>query len=146
MAKDLQREFHPDVVSQFGSDSLSTKMGKYSTYINEAKATLLNDLQRAIYLMELRGRPLSEAVDTADSQFMLDIFEINENIEAAALPQAEEIKRRLEGILRGLQRDLEDFFQSQDMQKCQEFVVKYKYLHSALANVKLRITALQERA
>lgn len=146
MAKDLQREFHPDIVSQHGSESLTQKMSKYSTYINEAKATLLNDLQRAIYLMELRGVPLSEAVDTNDSQFMVDMFEINENIEEAGLAQAEEIKRRLEGVLRGLQRDLEDFFQSQDMAKCKEFVVKYKYLHSALANVKLRIAALQEQA
>jgi DnaJ-domain-containing protein 1 len=83
MAKDLQREFHPDVASHHGSASLTQKMGKYSTYINEAKATLLNDLQRAIYLMELRGVPLSEAVDTHDSQFMLDMFEINEEIETA---------------------------------------------------------------
>lgn len=30
-------------------------MVKYSSYINEAKTTLLNDLQRAIYLMELKG-------------------------------------------------------------------------------------------
>jgi DnaJ-domain-containing protein 1 len=30
-------------------------MEKYSSYINEAKATLLNNLQRAIYLMNLRG-------------------------------------------------------------------------------------------
>jgi hypothetical protein len=62
------------------------------------------------------------------------------------LAKAEEIKRRLEGVLKELQRDLEDFFQSQDMQKCKEFVVKYKYLHSALVNVKQRITALQERS
>jgi DnaJ-domain-containing protein 1 len=85
MAKDLQKEFHPDISSQYGSDSLTTKMAKYSTYINEAKATLLNDLQRAIYLMELRGVPLTEAIDTADSQFVLDIFEINESIEGAQL-------------------------------------------------------------
>ncbi len=146
MAKDLQREFHPDIVSQHGNSSLSEKMGKYSTYTNEAKATLLNDLQRAIYLMELRGVPLSEAVDTQDSQFMLDMFTINEDIETADLTKAEEIKRRLEGVLKELQRDLEDFFQSQDMQKCKEFVVKYKYLHSALVNAKQRISTLQERS
>lgn len=77
MAKDLQREFHPDKVSQFDSETLTTKMAKYSTYINEAKATLLNDLQRAIYLMELKGVRMTEEVDTADSKFMIDIFEIN---------------------------------------------------------------------
>jgi Fe-S protein assembly co-chaperone HscB len=146
MARDLQREFHPDKVSQFGSEALTTKMAKYSTYINEAKATLLNDLQRAIYLMELKGVRMAEEVDATDSQFMMDIFEINEGIENATLPQAQEIKRRLDGVLEGLQQDLEDFFQSQDMQKCKEFVVKYKYLHSALANVKQRIAALQEKA
>lgn len=107
MAKDLQKEFHPDLVSQHGSDSLSEKMAKYSTYINEAKATLLNDLQRAIYLMKLRGVPLEEeGVDTQDSQFMMDIFQINEDIESASLAQAEEIKRRLEGVLKELQKDL----------------------------------------
>lgn len=53
MARDLQKEFHPD---KCGDESeLKQKMEKYSSYINEAKATLLNDLQRAIYLMNLQG-------------------------------------------------------------------------------------------
>ena len=30
-------------------------MIQYSAYINEAKATLLDDMRRAIYMMELRG-------------------------------------------------------------------------------------------
>ena len=61
------------------------------------------------------------------------------------MKEAEEIKRRIEGILKGLQKDLEDFFQSDDLQKCKEFVVKYKYLHSSLVNVKQRISNLQEK-
>ena len=77
MAKDLQREFHPDIVTHQDSEPLTSKMAKYSTYINQAKATLLNDLQRAIYLMELKGVRMTEEVDTSDSQFMMDIFEIN---------------------------------------------------------------------
>jgi hypothetical protein len=52
-------------------------MALYSTYINEAKATLLNDLQRAIYLMELKGVHLEENAYDVDSKFMIDIFEIN---------------------------------------------------------------------
>ena len=30
-------------------------MEKYSAYINEAKATLLDDLRRVVYMMEIRG-------------------------------------------------------------------------------------------
>ena len=46
-------------------------MEAYSSYINEAKATLLNDLQRAIYLMELKGAPLEENIQVGDPEFML---------------------------------------------------------------------------
>ena len=53
MARDLQKEFHPDKSGE--QSELKEKMEKYSSYINEAKATLLNDLQRAIYLMQLKG-------------------------------------------------------------------------------------------
>ena len=45
-------------------------MEKYSSYINEAKATLLNDLQRAIYLMNLRGIHVKEEVEVANSAFV----------------------------------------------------------------------------
>lgn len=38
---------------------------------------------------------IKEEVDTTDSQFMKDIFEINEDIEDAGLKKAEEIKMRL---------------------------------------------------
>jgi DnaJ-domain-containing protein 1 len=51
MAKDLQKEFHPDRFSEDGNLALHDKMVKYSAYINEAKATLLNDMHRATYLM-----------------------------------------------------------------------------------------------
>lgn len=51
---------------------------------------------------------------------------------------------RLEGVLAELQKGLEDFFKSSDIQKCKEFVVKYKYLHSALVNAKAKIAHLNE--
>lgn len=99
MAKDLQKEFHPDKFNQNASTSLQQKMAKYSTYINEAKATLLNDLQRAIYLMELKGVTIKQEIDTVDSQFMMDIFQINEAIESSELKEAQQIKMRIDGIL-----------------------------------------------
>lgn len=78
-----------------------------------------------------------------DSKFMVDIFEINESIEEADKGKAEELKMRLEGVLKELQKELEDFFKSSDIQKCKEFVVKYKYLHSALVNAKAKIASFE---
>lgn len=45
-------------------------MEKYSSYINEAKATLLNDLKRAIYLMEMKGVRVEEDIKTTNSDFV----------------------------------------------------------------------------
>lgn len=72
MARDLQMEFHPD---KCGDESeLKEKMEKYSSYINEAKATLLNDLQRAIYLMGLQGVEVTEEIEVAGGKFMEEMF------------------------------------------------------------------------
>ncbi len=35
-------------------------LSNYSAYINDAKATLLDDLKRAVYMMEIRGVNIEE--------------------------------------------------------------------------------------
>ena len=83
---------------------MQEKMSAYSTYINEAKATLLNDLQRAIYLMELNGVHLKDEIEVKDSNFMMEIFELNEEIEEADLPKAKSLQDRIETMLSVLQK------------------------------------------
>lgn len=46
--------------------------------------------------------------------------------------------------MKAVQTDLELFFTSHDLKKCKEFVIKYKYINSAMINVKNRIEAMQE--
>lgn len=53
-------------------------MEKYSSYINEAKAALLDDLQRAVYLMELRGVVVREQMVPGDQQFVGEMFELQQ--------------------------------------------------------------------
>jgi len=55
-------------------------MEKYSSYINEAKAILLNDLQRAIYLMDLKGMHVEEDLKATNSEFVEEIFALQEEI------------------------------------------------------------------
>ena len=46
--------------------------------------------------------------------------------------------------MKAVQTDLELFFTSHDLKKCKEFVIKYKYISRAMANVKNRIEFMQE--
>ena len=72
MSRDLQKQFHPDKCGE--ESQLKEKMEKYSSYINQAKATLLNDLQRAIYLMGLKGVEVSEDIEVEGGSFMEELF------------------------------------------------------------------------
>lgn len=70
-------------------------MTSYSSYINEARRTLLDDLHRAIYLMELKGVRISEGIEVKDTEFMLEIFELNSEIENADQRLALEMRARI---------------------------------------------------
>ena len=131
MARDLQKQFHPDKWSE--NTGLKQKMEKYSSYINEAKAILLNDLQRAIYLMDLKGMHVEEDLKATNSEFVEEIFALQEEIQQArTFEQVDKIRKRLQEVLAEVQKDLQLFFTSDDLEKCREFVIKYKYLSSAL--------------
>ena len=45
--------------------------------------------------------------------------------------------------MKNLQYRFDEFFKSQDMNKCKEFVFKYKYLHRAFQNVNLKLNAIE---
>ncbi len=45
--------------------------------------------------------------------------------------------------MKNLQGQFDEFFKSEDMEKCKEFVFKYKYLHRALQNVNQRLNAME---
>lgn len=78
-------------------------MKNYSAYINEAKTTLLDDLKRAIYMMELRGVEVEDSTEIQDSKFMMEMFNLQEEIEEGSIDKCEEIKSRIEDIMKNLQ-------------------------------------------
>lgn len=57
-------------MEQFFKDN----MEKYSAYINEAKSTLLDDLKRAIYMMELKDIDVEDSKEIQDNKFMVEMF------------------------------------------------------------------------
>jgi len=78
-------------------------MIKYSAYINEAKATLLDDLRRAVYMMELRGVEVEDSREIQDSGFTMEMFTLQEEIEDADKETCQEIKTRILGIMKNIQ-------------------------------------------
>lgn len=72
--------FHPDLHLQKSEKQQSASL-QYSALINQAKNTLLDPYQRAIYLLQLLGYKLDESRMHPSQEFLIEMFELQEKIE-----------------------------------------------------------------
>ncbi|ORX86427.1 Co-chaperone Hsc20 [Anaeromyces robustus] len=78
----LQQLVHPDNFST-KSDNEKKYSDIQSAYINKAYHTLINPLERSLYLLEINGHGVNENDNVKDMQFLMDIMSINEGIDDA---------------------------------------------------------------
>nr|XP_013808089.1 PREDICTED: iron-sulfur cluster co-chaperone protein HscB, mitochondrial isoform X3 [Apteryx mantelli mantelli] len=77
---------------------------QHSSLINKAYQTLLNPLSRGLYLLELNGIQLAQETDCdADSEFLMEIMEINEKL---AEPNNEGNLEEIETLIKVKQEEL----------------------------------------
>uniref|UniRef100_A0A8B9D1M3 HscB mitochondrial iron-sulfur cluster cochaperone n=1 Tax=Anser brachyrhynchus TaxID=132585 RepID=A0A8B9D1M3_9AVES len=78
--RSLQRALHPDRFGQRPPEEQHYSE-QHSSLVNKAYQTLLNPLSRGLYLLELNGvEPAQETDCDADSEFLMEIMEINEKL------------------------------------------------------------------
>ncbi|ETB60244.1 Fe-S protein assembly co-chaperone HscB, variant [Plasmodium yoelii 17X] len=71
---DIQKIYHPDRNSQ---NPEMEKVNEVSSYINNAYKTLLNDIDRAIYIMDKKyNYKIHEEENLEDEQFLFEIVEV----------------------------------------------------------------------
>nr|XP_044988709.1 iron-sulfur cluster co-chaperone protein HscB isoform X4 [Jaculus jaculus]XP_044988710.1 iron-sulfur cluster co-chaperone protein HscB isoform X4 [Jaculus jaculus] len=112
---------------------------KHSTLVNEAYKTLLAPLSRGLYLLKLQGIEISEGTDyEIDSQFLMEIMEINEKLAGAPSEAAME---EIEATVRAKQKELTDnvnrAFEQGDFEKAKEILTKMRYFSNVEEKIKL---------
>ncbi|XP_042692472.1 iron-sulfur cluster co-chaperone protein HscB [Centrocercus urophasianus] len=114
----------------------------HSSLVNKAYQTLLHPLSRGLYLLELSGvEPAQETDSDADSEFLMEIMEINEKL---AEPKNDEVLGEIETLIKDRQEELTEevtaAFERDDLQEAKKLLAKMKYfanLEDKLKNKKI---------
>ncbi|XP_069726745.1 iron-sulfur cluster co-chaperone protein HscB [Phaenicophaeus curvirostris] len=139
--RSLQRALHPD---RFGRRPPEEQRysEQHSSLINKAYQTLLHPLSRGLYLLEVNGvEPAQETDCDADSEFLMEIMEINEKL---AEPKNEATLEEIETLIKVKQEELTKAvaaaFEQDDLQEAKKLLAKMKYfanLEDKLKNKKI---------
>jgi len=105
--REIQSTIHPDRFAQQG-DAARRASIEWSARVNEAYRTLRDPLERARYLLELKGLELGMETNTAmPPEFLARQMELRESLELAAAEKDAGALERQHAALRAERRQLE---------------------------------------
>ena len=131
----LQREHHPDKLASSSSSS-SSSPAISSSDINKAYKCLKTPIERGLYLIKLKdsSKDLSELNIISNTDFLLDIYEFNEEFDEAIQDKNVEIFEKLflenEEKRKILIDEIEELFGRRELEKCFEKLAELKYYES----------------
>ncbi len=133
--RQLQQQYHPD--NAVSDDNLNALAIKLSSYVNQAYNSLLDPLERAIYLLRLNNIQIDLIRDTKFShEFLIKQIEIRENIsdaqEAQDIDMLEEIEQSLKSEYIELELQITQKFEVVDYLNIIEDIKKLSFYSKLL--------------
>ena len=135
--RELQTKLHPDKYST-KSDEEKENSENWSALVNEAYATLLNPMKRALYLLEFYGDPLLEKEQPQlDAEFLTEIMELNEELDEADTSETiEAFGNSINERIDDLHGSLIDKFEVKEIAQAKMIVAKMQYFHNLKTQIK----------
>lgn len=145
--RELQRAHHPDRFA--AADERQQHLAvQRSAHINQAYEVLSSPVERARYLLQLKGVDAgSGSATTSDGAFLMQQMEWREAMmELGAGPEAlarlERLKAEVERVYAGLQREFVALLQAQDWPRAHDAVLRMQFVQKMLASIDTREEAL----
>ncbi|KAF5301094.1 hypothetical protein FQA39_LY10913 [Lamprigera yunnana] len=136
--RELQALLHPDKFSN-KSDKEKSISADYSALVNKSYNTLQSPLKRAIHLLNLYGVELAEDQKLSEPEFLMEIMELNEEVEAANTPeQFKHLEQKNKKELEKIGSNISHFFKENNLMRAKQEVIRMRYYNS----LRMRINAL----
>ena len=139
--RELQTVYHPDKFVN-GTDNERFESVKVTTFINEARDTLLDSRLRARYLLGLKGIDFNDEIDTSkDPTYLMQQMELRESIEDAehAEDPFEELDS-LRRIVKQRQLEVEDDFKNSyeggQFDEAKQAALKLRFCERIISEIK----------
>jgi len=130
--RELQAKYHPDRF--INSDDQERRLALQATgYLNEANETLKSSRLRARYLLERKGIPFDDEVDTThDGAFLMHQMELREALEDVKnaqdpLARVDDVAQEISGEADALKDEFVEQFEAGNYDKAKEAVLKMKF-------------------
>ena len=132
--RELQRVAHPDRFAN-ASDRERREAVQQAANINEAYQTLKSPLQRARYILQLKGIRFDDEKDTSyDTAFLMEQIELREVLAEIkhnpdALSRLNDIMQDINGRINTMQNVLATALSDADLDQAKALVHKLQFLH-----------------
>ncbi|CRG96748.1 chaperone, putative [Plasmodium gallinaceum] len=126
---DIQKIYHPDKNSQ---NTELEKINEVSSYLNNAYRTLLNDVDRALYLMEIQyNYKIPEEENMDDEEFLTEIIKINEEI-TSSKANIELLTKKYKEMYENYVENIKTYFKEKDFNNILNALKKLKFINRIL--------------
>ncbi|VDK71187.1 unnamed protein product [Litomosoides sigmodontis] len=135
----LQSVVHPDKFSKCSQEEKEISE-KCSRYLNEAYKTLTEPLERAKYLLTLKGEPLDDEYAIDNTDFLVEMMELNELV--VACNDSKELKillNNVENKTRMLGKEFKNSIETNQLGKAKEALFKLTFYHRLKSSLSSKI-------
>lgn len=128
--RDIQAEVHPDRFAGKSAHEQRLAM-QCATFVNEAFTCLKNPLQRAQYLLKLKGFP-ADAHTTLDHRFLMEQMDLREELDQQSrirdIKAINALMQRIGMLIANLQSQFRQEFDAGHYVEAQDVVLKWQFL------------------
>lgn len=147
--RELQKAVHPDKYANAGSQERRISM-QHTSLINQALHTLKHPVERAMYLLQLKGVDFTmDNQTTMDAAFLMEQMEMREKLEAVrdSADPLEELDNMLASVKSSMSSMADEFkraYTSDDIDDAKETVRKLQFLYKARKEIDELVASIED--
>ena len=136
----LQKAVHPDKYANASSQERRISM-QQTSLVNQALHTLKHPVERAVYLLQLKGVDFSmDNQTTMDAAFLMEQMEMREKLEGVRaqedpLAEIDSMSADVKANMNDMAAEFSRAYKSDDIDAAKEAVRKLQFLHKAKSEI-----------